>query len=165
MVSASLTRSPKVWAMTNRDVVAVNASSSALSAASELRRDHLTNLPVVNNYMEVVGSVGEASLRGQRGRTVAEVMTRPTRTIDEGRPISEAAELLLKQRLSTLLVVCHGKLVGRVSRRGLVTYLCQHQWVCSRCGIAERGTHPPVACAWCGGPEWGFQFQEAVPGD
>jgi CBS domain-containing protein len=151
--------------MMSRDVVAVNASASALSAAQELRRDHLTNLPVINNYMEVVGSVGEASLRGRGGRTVAEVMTRPARTIDEGRPISEAAELLLKQRLSSLLVVCHGKLVGRVSRRGLVTYLCQHQWVCSHCGISERGTRPPVACAWCGGPQSGFQFQEAVPGD
>jgi CBS domain-containing protein len=154
--------------MMSRDVVAVSATASAASAANELRRDDLTLLPVVNDHMEVVGSVGAASFSGRAGRpgrTVAEVMAPPARTIDEESTVSEAADLLLHERLRSLLVVNNGKLVGRISRRGLVTYLCQHQWVCGRCGSAERGSHPPVVCPGCGGRGDSFQFEDADPGN
>ena len=154
--------------MMSRDVVAVSATASAVSAANELRRDYLTRLPVVNDHMEVVGSVGAASFHGRAGRagcTVGEVMAPPARTIDEESTIAEAADLLLHERLRSLLVVSNGKLVGRLSRKGLVTYLCQHQWVCSSCGSAERGSHPPVVCPGCGGRGESLQFEDADPGN
>jgi CBS domain-containing protein len=158
-------RAPRVWDVMSRDVVTVNATSSAASASSELRRDHLAGLPVVNDHMEVVGSVRADSVRGRRGRSVAEVMARPSRTIDEVSTVSEAADLLLNDRLESLLVVSNRKLVGRISRRGMVAYLSRHEWVCSRCGSAERGSHPPGVCPGCGALGGSFQFEDAVPGN
>jgi len=162
-VSSSQT-APRVRAMMSRDVVTIHPTARAATAAGELRRRHLAGLPVVNDHMQVVGTVGAADLSGRGSRTVAEVMTRPARTIDEESTVAEAAELLLHQRLLSLPVVCNGKLAGRLSRAGLVTYLCRHQWVCGRCGTAERGTGPPAVCLGCDGPGGGFQLEEAVPG-
>ncbi len=155
---------PRVWDVMSRDVISVGPDDPRSEAAEELRLHHVANLPVVNEHMEVVGTIGPADLRRSRGRTVAQVMTRPASTIDEESPVTDAADLLLRRRLTSVPVVSHGKLVGRISRTGLVTFLCRHMWVCSSCGASQRGLTPPEFCPECGGPAAGFQLEDSSPG-
>lgn len=156
--------SPRVWDVMSRDVMTLLPAESALSAAREMRRNHVAELPVVNEHMQVVGSVASIRARRGRGRTVAQVMISPPVTVDEESPLDEAADLLLRRRLGWVLVVSHGKLVGRISRYGLVSYLCRHQWVCGECGTAMRGVDRPDRCEECGAPGQAFRLEEAVPG-
>ena len=155
---------PRVWEIMSRDVVAISSRTPRAEAERTLRQRKLVSAPVVNEHMEVVGTLGPRELTRRRGRIVQEFMAAPAQTLDEERPLSEAADLLLNRRLSTLPVVNHGKLVGRLSRTALVSYFCHHLWVCGRCGAAQRGITPPSTCPDCGGPAGGFHLEDSWPG-
>ncbi len=158
------TLSLRVWEVMSRDVLAVEDRESATKAAQTLRLNRVAGMPVINEHMQVVGLIERAALGRLRNQTVGEVMAPPLGTVDEDRPVTEAADLLLQRRMPAIAVVNHGKLVGRLSRHGLVSFLCRHQWVCQTCGGAVRGVVPPSGCPECGGPESGFRLEECVPG-
>lgn len=52
--------------------------------------------------------------------TVGEVMTKPVVTIEPGRPIEEAARLMLERRIGALPVVEAGRLVGILTETDLL---------------------------------------------
>lgn len=158
------TLSLRVWEVMSRDVLAVEDRESATKAAETLRLNRVAAMPVINAHMQVVGLIESARLRRLHNRTVGDVMTSSLGTIDEGRPVAEAADLLLQRRMPTIAVVSHGKLVGRLSRNGLVSFLCRHQWVCETCGGPVRGVLPPSVCSECGGTESAFRLEECAPG-
>lgn len=155
---------PRIWDVMSRDVMTLFPAEPALVAAREMRLNRVSELPVVNEHMQVVGRVARTRASHGRGRTVAQVMIGPPTTVDEESPLDEAADLLLHRRLGWVLVVNHGKLVGRISRYGLISYLCRHQWVCSECGAATRGVDRPERCEECGAAGGAFRLEEAVPG-
>lgn len=155
---------PKVWDVMSRDVIAVAPETRRAEVAERLRTRHISQLPVVNEHMQVVGTVGPGELRRRQGRFASQLMVHPASTVDEESPVSVAADLLLNRRLASVPVVNHGKLVGRISRSGLVAFLCLHQWVCPACGNAQRGLSPPLRCGECGGPASDFRLEEAMPG-
>ncbi len=155
---------PRVWEVMSRDVVSIPSHTPRSEAVSTLRRRGLVTAPVVNEHMEVVGTLGPRELTRRGGHTVEDFMAVPAQTLDEERPLTEAADLLLNRRLSSLPVVSHGKLVGRLSRTALVSYLCHHVWVCGRCGASQRGLTPPPTCPECGAPAAEFHLEDSWPG-
>ncbi len=155
---------PRVWAVMTRDVITLAPTTTIAAAADALHRHHLARLPVVNEHMEVVGQVRHSDLLGCHHRTVAQVMTRPALTMEEEAPIAEAVEVLLHQRVRSVPVICNGRLVGRISRTGLVSFLARHEWVCPQCGSAARGVQPPAGCPACHGAADQFRWEDAVPG-
>ncbi len=155
---------PRVGAVMTQSVITVGPEVPVAEVAELLHRHHVTGLPVVNDYLEVVGVVSESDLIGKRGRTAGEIMSAPARTIGEDAALTEAGAVLLEERIRRLPVVHNDRLVGLISRTDLVTFFARHQWVCGRCGSAERGLEPPAACPNCGAGQAGFRLEDAAPG-
>jgi CBS domain-containing protein len=114
--------------------------------AAILSDNRISGLPVCDAERHVVGVVSEADiLRKQQGigpgsgsvldwllgrtdesaeklaaRTAGEAMTSPAVTIEAGRPVSEAARLMVERGVNRLPVLSDGELVGIVTRADLV---------------------------------------------
>jgi len=128
-----------------RDVRTVAPETSLKEVAAILSSERISGLPVVDGDRHVLGVVSEADilrkeqgLGGRRGgvlawlldreepdprleaRTVGEAMTSPALTLEPGRPVSEAAKLMVEKGINRLPVVRDGRLVGIVTRADLV---------------------------------------------
>ena len=135
-----------VESLMSRDVVTVAPETSLKEVAALLSRHRITGLPVCDADQRVLGVVSEADiLRKEEGRapsttgllswlferddesldkvsarTAGEAMTSPAITIEPGRPVSDAARLMLERQVNRLPVVMEGKLLGIVTRADLV---------------------------------------------
>jgi predicted transcriptional regulator len=153
-----------VAAVMTRAVITIAPEASVTEAAQMLHQNHITGMPVLDDHHRVVGVVSEIDVVAKRGQTVADIMSADPRTIGEEVPLSEAADVLMAQRIRRLPVVRHGKLVGLISRTDLVTFFARHQWVCGKCGGTQRGLEPPQTCRACGAEGQGFRLEEAPGG-
>lgn len=153
-----------VAAVMTRAVITIGPDATVTEAADLLHRHHITGMPVLDDHLRVVGVVSEMDVVLKPGTTVAEIMSAEPRTIEEEVPLSQAADILMAQRIRRLPVVRHGKLVGLISRTDLVTFFARHQWVCSKCGGTQRGLEPPEKCIVCGAEGEGFKLEDAPGG-
>jgi len=153
-----------VAAVMTRAVITIGPDAKVTEVAELLGRHHITGMPVLDDHLRVVGVVSEMDVVLKPGATVADIMTPEPRTIEEEVPLSEAAEILMAQRIRRLPVVRHGKLVGLISRTDLVTFFGRHQWVCGKCGATQRGLEPPPSCIVCGAEGEGFRLEDAPGG-
>jgi CBS domain-containing protein len=130
-----------------RNVVAVSPETPLKEVAAILADRGISGLPVCDAPRHVVGVVSEADiLRKEQGlppgrssvfdwlfgrsdeaeaaklaaRTAGEAMTTPAVTIDAGRPVAEAAKLMVEQEINRLPVIHGGELIGIVTRADLV---------------------------------------------
>lgn len=129
-----------------RDVVTVSRETSLKEVATILSDRGISGLPVCDPEGSIVGVVSEGDiLRKEQGlpagsssvfdwlfgrsdeavaklaaRTAGEAMTAPAVTIDAGRPVAEAARLMVERSVDRLPVVHRGELVGIVTRADLV---------------------------------------------
>ena len=128
------------------DVVTVPPQASLKEVATVLSDRRISGLPVVDENGRVAGVVSEADIlrkeiglaagrggaldwllgdgNGTAGkaaaRTAGEAMSSPAITIEPGRPVAEAARLMLERGVNRLPVVLGGELVGIVARADLV---------------------------------------------
>ncbi len=135
----------KVSDAMTRDLVTVAPETTLKDAAGELVRHRISGLPVVDLLGRVVGVLSEADVVAKEvderpggsalrrflegppvddrfyARTVAEAMTAPALTIEPGRPLAQAASIMLAEGVNRLPVVDdEGRLVGLVTRGDLV---------------------------------------------
>jgi len=135
----------KVEALMTRDPMTVTPDTTLKDVAAILSSKGISGLPVVDGESRVLGVVSEADilrkeqgLGGRRGgvlgwlldrdepdpkleaRTAGEAMTSPALTTEPGRPVSEAAKLMVEKGINRLPVVSEGRLVGIVTRADLV---------------------------------------------
>lgn len=128
--------------MTN-EVVTVGPDTSAKYAAEVLADRGFAALPVVDGDYQLIGIVAEADLLRdrlpadprlhlRRDENVSEnpppllvrgVMTAGVRSVDAGADVSDIARLFVDERLRSVPVLEHGRLVGIVSRRDLLRAL------------------------------------------
>jgi CBS domain-containing protein len=153
-----------VAAVMTRAVITISPEAKVTEAAQQLHQHHITGMPVLDDHHRVVGVVSEMDVVLKPGSTVADIMTEEPRTIEEEVPLSEAADILMAQRIRRLPVIRHGKLVGLISRTDLVTFFARHQWVCGKCGATQRGLEPPERCIVCGAEGRGFRLEDAPGG-
>ncbi|HEY6537765.1 MAG TPA: CBS domain-containing protein [Candidatus Dormibacteraeota bacterium] len=153
-----------VAAVMTRAVITIGPEASVADAADMLHQHHITGMPVLDDHQRVVGVVSEMDVVLKHGLTVAEIMSAEPRTIEEELPLSEAAEVLMAQRIRRLPVIRHGRLVGLISRTDLVTFFARHQWVCGKCGGTQRGLEQPERCIVCGADGAGFRLEDAPGG-
>lgn len=136
----------RVEHLMTKEVVTVSPETSLKEVAATLADRGVSGLPVCDPEGRIVGVVSEADiLRKEQGfppgrssvfewlvgrgeeataklaaRTAGEAMTAPAVTIDAGRPVSEAARLMIERSVNRLPVVHGGELVGIVTRADLV---------------------------------------------
>jgi CBS domain-containing protein len=135
----------KVEQLMTRDVLTVPPETSLKDVAAILSGHGISGLPVVDADGRVLGVVSEADiLRKEQGvdagrggvlgrlldweepdpkleaRTAGEAMSFSAVTIEPGRPVSEAARLMVEKGINRLPVVSRGRLVGIVTRADLV---------------------------------------------
>jgi CBS domain-containing protein len=132
-----------------RSVVTVPPDTSIVDAANLMLQRHVSGLPVVDAAGKLVGIVSEGDFirrseigtqrkRGrwlkfilgpgtaasdfvqEHGRRVEEVMTRDPLTITEDTALAEIVDLMEKNNVKRLPVVCDDRLVGIVSRANLL---------------------------------------------
>jgi CBS domain-containing protein len=153
-----------VAAVMTRAVITITPEAKVTEAAHMLHQHHITGMPVLDDHHRVVGVVSEMDVVLKPGSIVAEIMTGEPRTIEEEVPLSEAADILMAQRIRRLPVIRNGRLVGLISRTDLVTFFARHQWVCGKCGGTQRGLEPPERCIVCGAEGRGFKLEDAPGG-
>lgn len=93
--------------------VTVTPQTAVKAADDELARRGFTALPVVNDDDALVGIVTEADLMTDRfptephpaGRTVAEVMTAPARSVDVNTGAAQLARLMLDEHRQVATVL------------------------------------------------------------
>jgi CBS domain-containing protein len=128
------------------DVVTVSPETSLKEVAAILDDRGISGLPVCDVEGQVVGVISEADiLRKEEGRypgrgsafdwlfghsdeavarlaarTAGEAMSTPPITIDAGRPVAEAAQLMVDRSVNRLPVVYGDRMVGIVTRADLV---------------------------------------------
>jgi CBS domain-containing protein len=139
-----------VQTVMTREVVSVSPDATFKHVATLLADNDISAVPVVDGVGNLLGVVSEADLlckqehaddsagagprrlagRGVRarwrkaaGRTAAEVMTSPARTIAADASLPEAARRLGQGGVRRLCVVQGGRLVGIVARRDLLRSL------------------------------------------
>lgn len=102
-------------------LTAVSFDETCARASQLMKERNLSHLPVILEDGTIVGLISEKDL-SRRERTslnnenhVRDFMNWPVETIDESRPISEAAKLMLEKKISALLIT-NGDVI-----RGLVT--------------------------------------------
>ena len=138
----------KVRDVMSRDVISVPRDMHLKELAALLTEHQISGVPVTDADGKVVGVVSEADvLMKQVGRpisrrrplewifgeshdaeemrrrvasTVGEAMSQPAVTVDAGRPLREAAALMVDSKVNRLPVLEDGKLVGILTRADLV---------------------------------------------
>jgi CBS domain-containing protein len=126
-----------------RDVFTVGPDTSAKYAAEMLTEHGFAALPVVDGENALVGIVAEADLLRDRlppdprlhlrrdesapenapPLLVRGAMTAGVRTVDAGADVADVARLFVDERIRSVPVLEHGRLVGIVSRRDLLRAL------------------------------------------
>lgn len=135
----------RVEHLMSRNVVTVSPETSLKEVAEQLVARRISGVPVCDGGGRLLGVVSEADVLQQElgvhpdadstfewlfghpgarerlaARTAGEAMSSPAITIDAGRPVTEAAALLLERRIGRLPVVHGGALVGILTRADLV---------------------------------------------
>jgi CBS domain-containing protein len=113
-----------VGSVMTRCPVSVPAGAPFATVAAILARRRISAVPVLDRGGRLIGVVSEADLIGGRdgaGVTARELMTPTVHTVAADTTVPVAARLLTKAGVRRLFVTEHGRLVGVVSRRDLLT--------------------------------------------
>jgi CBS domain-containing protein len=114
-------------------VVTVTPRIPVTTAEGILTTRGFTSLPVVDDDENLVGIVSEADFVADRfprepkrvGRTVAEVMTSPVRSVDVEMDAAQLARIMVDERLRSIPVLDRRRLAGIVTRRDFVRVLAR----------------------------------------
>jgi len=92
-------------------VISLKETDTLGRAHLEMHVATIRHIPVVDDRNHVVGIlsnrdlIGAIATRQDTGVPVAELMTRSVRTVRQGLPAHQAAEILLEEKIGSLLVV------------------------------------------------------------
>jgi len=123
-------------------VITINADSSMQEALDLMRKEHISQLPVVNKRGQLVGIVTETDLakaspsqattlsayevRELVGKLkVEKIMTTEVVTVTDDTPIEEAARIMVDCAFNGLPVMREGKLVGLITETDLFKILLE----------------------------------------
>lgn len=110
----------------SRSLATIPETSPASEAVVLMDERRVRHLPVTDARGDVVGMISDRDLKRSRGLSVKELMSSPALTVDENASLVEVTELLLKERVSSLLVTRgKGELVGIVTTDDLLRHLAE----------------------------------------
>jgi CBS domain-containing protein len=147
----------KVKEIMKRNPITVSGDMPVLEAAKILLEHDITGMPVVDSLGRIVGMLSEYDIIGKNGSIVTDVMSRDAIVIDSDTSLEQSARIMFEQRIRRLPVVDSGVLVGIITRKDLIKFYVEHEWVCSDCEHAQHGFSAPARCEVCGGNSFRLQ--------
>jgi acetoin utilization protein AcuB len=140
----------KVKDLMSRQVLTIGPSDSCLDAVGRMHRARVRHLPVVNRDGLLVGVVTDRDLRhhlfsprvfealGQtsveallKAAPVAGIMSRLVISVTPDAELSDAAHIMMAERVGSLPVVDGGRVVGIVTETDLLRQICREDAGCS----------------------------------
>jgi CBS domain-containing protein len=134
-----------------RDVITVRPEATVDELARVLVENHISGAPIVDGEGHLCGVVsktdilnvnrvrpriqrlvfeGDASVRTEEvapeAHTAGDIMTSQVYTTTEETPVAEIADLMVTQRVNRIPVIRDGKLVGMVTRQGILVAMLKH---------------------------------------
>jgi CBS domain-containing protein len=111
------------------DVVAVKRNVPIYEAIRILVETNVTGLPVVNEDMTIAGILSEKDVLAllynveDRDGTVEDFMTKGVVSFNQEDSLIDIAECLIQNHFRRVPITSHGKLVGIISRKDIVSYI------------------------------------------
>ena len=140
----------KVRELMNRNLVTIAESSSCHEAIRRMHRARIRHLPVLSDDGALVGVVTDRDLRHYlfrphvgkdigatsievllKGVTVDEIMSAPVLTVDAADDVTDAARMMLEDKVGSLPVTEGGRLVGIITETDLLREICRADAGCS----------------------------------
>ena len=140
----------RVRELMNRNLVTIAESSSCHEAIGRMHRARVRHLPVLNDDGALVGVVTDRDLRHYLFRphvredigatsievllkavTVDEIMSAPVLTVDAADEVTDAARMMLEDKVGSLPVTEGGRLVGIITETDLLREICRADAACS----------------------------------
>jgi acetoin utilization protein AcuB len=128
----------------SRQVLTIGASDSCLDAVSRMHQARVRHLPVVDREGMLVGIVTDRDLRHHlfsphvykdlgaipvdillKAVPVAEIMSTQVITVMPEDELMEAARFMLEEKVGSLPVIEHGRVVGIVTETDLLRQICR----------------------------------------
>ena len=149
----------KLASIAKRDLITIDQNASVLSAAKLMVERGIGSL-VVTGKGQPVGIITERDLlkkvvavsRNSESTKVGEVMTSNPVTIDLGRSLGEALELMNRRKVRRMLVTEGGKIVGIFTQRDVlaINRVCLHCGKEIRSALEFKGEAEPCIECECG---------------
>ena len=140
----------RVRELMNRNLLTIAESSSCDEAVKRMHRARVRHLPVLNDDGALVGVVTDRDLRHYLFRphvrkdisatsierllkavTVDEIMSAPVLTVDAADEVTDAARMMLEDKVGSLPVTEGGRLVGIITETDLLREICRADPACS----------------------------------
>src|ERR1700675_2546543 len=140
----------RVRELMNRNLVTIAESSSCHEAVTRMHRAGIRHLPVLSDDGSLVGVVTDRDLRPYLFRphvrkdigatsielllkavTVDEIMSAPVLTVDAADEVTDAARMMLEDKVGSLPVTEGGRLVGIITETDLLREICRADAACS----------------------------------
>ncbi|HUI22873.1 MAG TPA: CBS domain-containing protein [Nitrososphaerales archaeon] len=120
-----------------RPIITIGEQATVVDASKKMARNNRGSI-VITNRGATVGFLTErdvlrrvvAKSLSPRSVKVKEVMTKTPVTIDKGRPLREAVDLMNRKSVRRMLVTDGGRIVGVFTVRDIVRYMR----ICVQCG-------------------------------
>ncbi len=117
----------KVGTYTSRGLTIIHRGESIRAARVLMRAQRIRHLPVVDDQQRVVGLISERDIsdREDSAESVGDRMHFEVITIDEGNSVSEAASIMIAEKVSSLLVLKDEFVVGIITSEDLLRVLTE----------------------------------------
>jgi len=134
----------------SRPVVTIEPSDSCQETVARMHRARVRHLPVVNREGDLVGVVTDRDLRHHlfsphvfkelgstsvdillRAVPVSAIMSTDVISVEADADLAEAARTMLEDKVGSLPVLEHGRLVGILTETDLLRQICRTDAYCS----------------------------------
>jgi len=127
-------------------LLTVGSETPIYQAMDILARWDITGLPVVDDYLSLIGIVSEKDMLRALCNPdvgpacVGALMTKEVVSFQEGTPLLDICDCLARSDFRRVPILNQGKLTGIVSRRDLIVYLLKNRSQTATWRTAEAGT-------------------------
>lgn len=124
----------KVKEIMTKEVITVTEHTPIFQALELLTKNNITNIPVVEDDMILVGVLREKDVlrlfwadEDQKNEPVSSFITQPAVHFDENDALASVCECLMNYSLRGVPVTSQDKVVGIISRADMIGYILR-QW-------------------------------------